>query len=224
MYNIDFSAAIWFLILAASCIFFLCYLHNRVALQKAAFFALESDDDDVKIAPGSFSGSKKQQDLADQAAQEFLRQKKLGNVDKARQLGTDFAELLWVLAQELIMGDGNVEQREVHHRLLLCSYAVCRVVSEASPNSIVAQTSLSRFYSAVEERSNVLSRHVSDTAAFSLYILSERSKDDIAEIGKIFAKLIGQEGDIEKAGLGNQVFSSFYEKSLQLSHSVEWSE
>ena len=184
--------------------------------------AVTGNDDDVKIATGSFGGSKKQPDQAEQAAQEFLRQKQLGNVDKARQLGTSFAELLWGHAQELIMGEGNLLQLEVHHRLLLCSYAVCRVVSEASPNSIVAQTALSRFYSAVEERSNVLNRHVSDTAAFSLYILSERSKDDIAEIGKIYAKLIGNDGNADKIAQGNEVFICFYDKCTRMSRSVDW--
>ena len=216
--------SVWFLLPAFFSLVFAVFAiiipKHRMALQGVLCFAANGDDD-IKIATGSFSGSKKQQDQAEQAAQEFLRQKELGNIDKARKLGTDFAELLWELAQELIMDEGRL-QLEIHHRLLLCSYAVCRVVSEASPNSIVAQTSLSRFYSAVEERSNVLNRHVSDTAAFSLYILSERSKDDIIEIGKIYAKLTGYEGNAEIIEQGNFVFSCFYEKCMSLSKLVEW--
>jgi hypothetical protein len=168
-------------------------------------------DEDIKIA-GTHSGDDSTLDAAELAARDFLAQKKNGNVDRARSLGETFAGCLWGLAQDLIMdNEFELTQQEIHHRLLLCSYGVNRVIAQYSPNSIVAQTALSRFYAEVEEKSNVLHRHVSDTAAFSLYILSERSgHDDDGAIGKIYARFIGRENDSESVRQGGEVYRSFY--------------
>jgi hypothetical protein len=175
-------------------------------------------DEDIKIAAGAgdsdgpFAPAEPVQDAAELAARDFLVQKDNGNIDRARTLGEAFARCLWELAQELIMdNEQGLTQQEIHHRLLLCSYAVNRVIAQFSPNSIVAQTALGRFYSDIEDKSNVLHRHVSDTAAFSLYILNERSgSGGNGDIGRIFAKLIGCEGDPESASQGAEVYGDFY--------------
>ena len=167
-------------------------------------------DDDIKIA-GTHTGGGTQPDAGELAAQDFLAQKRNGNIDRARGLGEAFAKTLWGLAQDLIMDDESVfTQQEIHHRLLLCSYSVNRVIANHSPNSIVAQTILSRFYAEVEDQSIVLHRHISDTAAFSLYILNERSGhggDDA--VGRIYAKLTGHENDPESILAGREVYESF---------------
>jgi len=166
-------------------------------------------DEDIKIAGTRPGGTL---DAADLAAQDFLVQKKNGNIDRARSLGETFAGCLWGLAQSLIM-DNELEltQQEIHHRLLLCSYGVNRVITQYAPNSIVAQTALSRFYTEVEEKSNVLHRHVSDTAAFSLYILGERTGNGSdSDVGKIYAKFIGRENDAESIRQGGEVYRTFF--------------
>jgi len=171
---------------------------------------LIAGDEDIKIAGGSFNAVP-DADAAELAAREFLRQKQNGNIDCAHELGESFAQILWDMAQGVIMdNDQGLTQQEIHHRLLLCSYVVNRVIASFLPNSIVAQTALSRFYAEVESRSNVLHRHVSDTAAFSLYILNERSGGGDFEIGKIYAKLIGRENDNESAKQGGEVYDNFY--------------
>ena len=181
-------------------------------------------DEDIKIA-GEQSAALSPPDAADLAAREFLRQKQNGNIDRAHNLGGSFAELLWDLAQSIIMdNDLGLTQQEIHHQLLLCSYAVNRVISQFSPNSIVAQTALGRFYAEVENRSNVLYRHVSDTAAFSLYMLNERSGGGDCEIGKIFAKLIGHENDPEGIRQGSQVYTAFYDSCKSIIDQVQFSD
>jgi hypothetical protein len=197
----------------------LCLCQRRK--QPAALFAAV-EDDDIKIAGGPHKAPAAQ-DTAELAAREFLRQKSNGNINQARRLGERFAGELWELAQSLIMDDASgLTQQEIHHRLLLCSYSANRVIAEFSPNSIVAQTALSRFYAEAEERSEVLYRHISDTAAFSLYILSERSGDNPAEIGKIYAKLSGNEGDAGKTRQGNEVYQGFYQRCKGIIEQVEY--
>jgi hypothetical protein len=181
-------------------------------------------DEDIKIA-GTHPGAESPPDAAELAARDFLAQKKNGNIDRARSLGETFAGCLWGLAQSLIM-DNELEltQQEIHHRLLLCSYGVNRVITQYSPNSIVAQTALSRFYAEVEEKSNVLHRHVSDTAAFSLYILNERSgHNGDGAIGKIYARFIGRENDAESIRQGGEVYRAFYRTCKSLIDEVPFS-
>lgn len=209
--------------------FFMIYFCKK-KFTSAALFAVSSNGafnadeyDDIKIADEKF-GKTGYSDTSEMAAKDFLREKEIGNIEKAHSLGKNLAKNLLRLAQELIMDDTSmITQQEIHHRLLLCSYIANHVIAGASPNSIVAQTALARFYSEIEERSNVLHRHVSDTAAFSLYILNERSRNDITEIGKIYAKFVGKENNIDKINDGNQIYSRFYKEYTDIVSSAGFS-
>ena len=196
------------LIVALAAFFLLVF---AVHIRMMPVLLMADGDEDIKIAGEHFSAPVSGADAADLAAREFLCQKQNGNIDRAHGLGEFFAESLWELAQSIIMdNEWGLTQQEIHHRLLLCSYVANRVIARHLPNPITAQTALSRFYSEVESRSNVLHRHVCDTAAFSLYILNERSDNNDYEIGKIYSKLIGRENDPESVSQGNKVYSSFY--------------
>lgn len=168
------------------------------------------EDDDIKIASGSFANTAAM-DSAEEAARQFLIQKNSGNIDKARGLGKAFAEAMIHMETGPLNGETRCTQREVHHKLLLYSYVVNRVIAEYSPNSILAQTSLNVFYSEVEADSPELHSHVSDMAAFSLYTLCERTPnrtDD--EIGSIYAGLCDFGGDPEKISDGNAFYNKAY--------------
>lgn len=168
------------------------------------------DDDDIKIA-----GQEKAASLADSAeetARLFLQHKNSGNIEKARQLGKNFATAIIRADNSPLWPEGPpVTQREYHQKLLLYSYIVNRVIAEDSPNSLLAQTSLNVFYSEIESSSKKLHQHVSDMAAFSLYILCERSPSrDESEIGSIYADLCDYEGDQRVIVEGN----AFYRRML----------
>lgn len=171
------------------------------------------EDDDIKIAPSSFAGSRPVVDSGEEAAQQFLEQKECGNIDKARELGKFYAgAIIDIDAGPVAPSDKPRAQRELHHQLLLYSYIVNRVIAEYSPNSIVAQACLNVFYSEIEAASAELSKHVSDMAAFSLYVLCERShhrSDD--EIGLIYAELCDFDGNQDKINDGNAFYKRVYE-------------
>ena len=165
-------------------------------------------DDDIKIAPETFKTNRAPIDHGEEAARQFLEQKELGNIERARELGEDYAED--VIALEKASSGRTL--REQHHQLVLFSYIVNRVIAEQSPNSIVAQSCLNMFYKSIETASGELFKHVSDMAAYSLYMLCERSRNrHDSEIGGIYAELCdfrGNEGIISE---GNAFFKREYE-------------
>jgi hypothetical protein len=167
-------------------------------------------DEDVKIADGHFSPPRSE-DTAERAAREYLEQKSVGNIERARELGSLFARAVLddsgLLAEELKQKSMLVR----HHIYLLYTYIANRVIAEYAPSPILAQTSLNRFYKDIETASEDLYRHVNDMAAFSLYILCERSKNRTDnEIGLIFAELCGLREDAAMIEYGNRLFRTFY--------------
>lgn len=174
-------------------------------------------DEDMKIVPDPAAAAPSAEDVAEQAAQEFLRQKELGNIRHARELGARYAQALIDTQRGVLVSDLKGTELPIQHQqYLLYSYVVNRVISEQSPNSIVAQTTLNKFYKDVEEASPELYRHISDMAAFSLYILHERSKARAdQEIGFVFADLCGYEANRALADYGNTLFQRLYAFCLQ---------
>lgn len=180
------------------------------------------EDDDVKIAPSSFAGKHVNVDSGEEAARQFLEQKECGNIDKARELGRCYADaIIHIETGPVASAEKPRTQRELHHQILLYSYIVNRVIAEHSSNSIVAQTCLNVFYSEIEAASDKLHKHVSDMAAFSLYILCERSpgrSDD--EIGAIYAELCDFDGNEEKINDGDAFYKRVYKFCLDKLESV----
>jgi len=167
-------------------------------------------DEDMKIAPAKGLGGPPE-DAAELAARQYLDMKRCGSIDKARRLGERLMEILVEESGDL---PGTPEEDSLirHQRIVLFSYAINRVLSERSPNSILAQTSLNVFYDAVEEREPVLYRHISDMAAFSLYILCDRDRGRTdCEIGMVYARLCGSPDDPGVIGEGNELYHAFYE-------------
>jgi hypothetical protein len=140
-----------------------------------------------------------------------LRQKEVGNIEKARALGKAYAEALLEAAYSPKFGaDTSRSQLEFHHQLVLCSYIVGSVIGVRSPDPLLAQTSLQRFYHEVQNASEELYKHISDPAAFSLYILWERSHShDTGELGRIYARLCGREGDGAVEIAGSELYRQF---------------
>lgn len=182
-------------------------------------------DEDMKIAGDSFSRPPAE-DPAEAEARHFLKEKDSGNIEKARALGKSYAASLQEAVKEYPRRSAlPPTQLEYHHQLLLCSYIVNRVIAEFSPNSILAQTSLQVFYQEIEQNAPELYKHISDPAAFSLYILCDRSsKRNDSEIGNIYAQLCNREGDPETIGEGNHLFRWFYDACAETMKYAAYSE
>lgn len=197
------------MLVGAVCVALACALRqNRLLLAVAG-------DDDMKIAaPGGFSKNTRPEDSSELAAKEFLDLKRSGDIDKARGLGERYAAMLLEKGREIcaLTRDSEVSLR-AHQQLVLCSYTINRVISEHSPNSILAQTALNVFYSRLEEDSPELYRHISDMAAFSLYILCERSHtcSDDSGVGGVYARLCGSGDDAQIIAEGGALYRKLYD-------------
>jgi len=166
-------------------------------------------DEDMKIAPsGGFSQSAGAEESSEMAAEQFLKLKSSGNIEKARRLGDKFALLLL----EKHAGARSAEDSlRAHQQLVLYSYAVTRAVSDCAPDSLLAQTSVNVFYDCLEDSAPELYRHISDVGALSLYILCERSQSRDHKIGEVYARLCGVEGDAAATAEGKELYRRFYE-------------
>jgi hypothetical protein len=204
------AGLIWTPFLAVFAVFVIAFASSfRFNREQFLLFAVTENDDDMKIVGGGSISDPTPEDAAEAAAKQFLLHKSTGNIDKARTLGIDYAHTILEFANKTPCPE--LTESEIHHQILLCSYVVNRVIADKSPDSILAQTTLNVFYDEIEASSLELHRHINDTAAFSLYILSDRSGEgDSAEIGEIYAGLCGFEKDQDKMKAGSQVFESFY--------------
>ncbi|MGI6404562.1 MAG: hypothetical protein ACOX0K_10240 [Oscillospiraceae bacterium] len=185
-------------------------------------FAMAGDED-MKIAGDSFKPAPS--DGGEAEAKVYLEQKSSGNVEKARSLGRQFALALRERVAESLNDpafQGELAVRE-HHKAVLYSYVINRVIADLSPNSILAQTALNVFYADLEQETPILADHVRDMAAYSLYILCERSEtcvDD--EIGRIYARLCGEENSPERMEEGNRCYREFYNLCSRLHQQTEY--
>ena len=106
----------------------------------------QDQDFDMKISPENSTQTDKEAEKASQAQIDFfLEQRDLGNMEKAQHLGDSFFEVL--LKLEKMKAPHHVDRAVLDHQLqLLYCYVVHRITQEMSPNSIVAQKTLSSFY------------------------------------------------------------------------------
>ena len=153
------------------------------------------DDSDMKIAPNDPS---ELFDSSEGAATAFMRETQNGNMEKAKQLGAQFAA-------ELSAGDRGIvnfgvgaydDGATLLQRSVLFAYVVNQVVEDLFPASIVAQSAMSSFYDCLRRDAPQVYERITDNAVFSQYILSVRSAPgDPNAIGKVFARLSGREND-----------------------------
>lgn len=181
----------------------------------------EGQDTDIKIAPEKMSSAGTEQGFeeARQEAEVYLRQKSLGNVGKARTLGGQFADLLIETVEKNFnpWPEQMADSLRAHHLVLLFSYAVNRVVTQLSPNSILAHTALGVFYNEVETRVPELDKCIKDMASYSLYVLCERgSSCTDQEIGKIYARLCGDRDNPALIDEGEAAFMSYHKSCAEL--------
>lgn len=200
---------------------------SRERVGPQPLFAVTGDDADMKIASGSFS-KPPPEDTTEEEVRLYLEHKRLGNVEKARRLGSLYAEALLRHANELFPEDADpadTPDNRAHHQLLLHSYVINKVIAEYSPNSILAQTTLNCFYEELEAASEKIAAHVKDMAGLSLYILYERTeekKED--EFGRIYARLCVGEDEEDVAAEGNELYRRTYRASKELFDSVQYAQ
>ena len=217
--------------IAAVCalwIFLALLLTGSLTPWKNLLLATTTDEDaDMKIAPESFSRSPVNEVSAQDEAEDYLRQKSAGNICLARKLGERYAGLLMAEVTENFdpwPTDLSQELR-AHHRLLLLTYVVNRVVALLSPNSILAQTTLNVFYSTLDEKAPQLDKYIRDMGSYSLYVLCERSHNRTEDdIGEIYAGLCADKDNPSLIDEGNRCYRKYYAACQELHHQTRYTQ
>lgn len=167
-------------------------------------------DEDIKIAPDDITKLfEEERQTPDDGIDLFIRQKSLGNIERARKAGTALAaDLLDCVRGRPPEGIGG-ELFELQTKLLF-AYAVNRAIEDRSPNSILSHVALSNFYEVLEEAEPALFESISGGAAFSLYLYLHRTgKENPRAVGETFAKLCEAQGNPVVIRAGEQAFPAF---------------
>lgn len=173
-------------------------------------------DEDIKIAPRDISELLKvQAAVSDDNIDLFIRQRSLGNIERAKRLGRlyveDLLDCVWTKPPTVLSHDVFELQLE----LLFC-YAVHRVMEDHSPNTLLSNTALSSFYEGLEDAAPELFEEISSNAAFTVYIYLHRGNEESTEaIGKAFAKLCGAAEDEDCAALGEGAYLRYLSGCVQ---------
>ena len=167
-------------------------------------------DEDIKIAPQNLSDlGKKENPDTDHNIDLYLRQRSLGNTDRAKALGRafvgDLIDCVWTKAPEEI--DPAVFDTQLK---ILFVYAVHRTVDGYSENHILANTAIGSFYELLEQEEPAFFTALCKSTAFTMYLYAHRSCQENAEsVGGIFASLCGAEGNEDCAAIGESAYARF---------------
>ena len=183
------------------------------------------NDDDVKIAPEDLSKLfTRENPQADDNIALLIRQRANGNTTKAKLLGKQYAsdllDCVWTKAPQ----DVREEDFDLQVKLLF-AYVVHRIISDYSPNAIIENTVLSSFFENLEEADPKLSRDINDNAAFSLYVLLHRSREESAQrVGEIFADICNAAEGSDCDILGESAYTRFLSACTQRMLAAEFIE
>ncbi len=175
-----------------------------------------NNDEDIKIAPEDLSKLfTNENPQADDNIDLLMRQRANGNAAKAKKLGKQYVEDLLDCVWTKAPDDISSETFELQTKLLF-AYVVHRIISDYSPNHIVANSALSSFYEHLEDADPKLSDQINDNAAFSLYVLLHRSGEERSDkVGKVFAEVCDAAEGSDCSVIGESAYARFLSACTQ---------
>ncbi len=158
-------------------------------------------DEDIKIYEGAreepaFSGA------GEAAAAEYVAHRENGNLAKTHQLGELLAETL--------VGDARRLRQEscCHQKLVLLSYLAKDELRRGLHSPILQRSAVSAMERRLEDVSPEIYDVVTDSTAFTLYILNGRQGDG-RSTGEILAQICDRDGDPPLVARGNQLEAEY---------------
>lgn len=172
------------------------------------------NDKDIKIF------GKEQGDREDELLfiEEMNTHRKSGNLERAKQLGKDLAELfIEPSSDEHLELSGYGKDKELlYHIKELKTFAALSTLQNLK-NRFLWETAVGAFYDRLIKKYPDFYERVSGGTAFSFYRIDVKSGSDVtAKIGKSFAMLCGNEKDSALQAIGENV----YDKSRKKINSV----
>ena len=157
-------------------------------------------DEDIKIYGEGMPSPGEPGD--EEAAVRYVAHRKNGNMEKTRQLGE-------LLAQTLV-GDASRLAEDCYkpQKLVLLSFLVSDELSAALSDGMLRQSAAAAFRRRVEELDPEIFAIITDSTAFTLYILHDRRVGD-DECGRVLAELCDQDNDQELIQAGNALAAEY---------------
>lgn len=143
---------------------------------------------------------------------EYEKEKKNGNINRAKSLGEKIAE---DFVRNCRKENFSVSEEEgpllIQQRILLLSFTVMAGLEQFCPNMTLANTARSAFFDTLSTLDTELFDKSSDTGAFSFYYLSFRRGNEIERrVGQTFAMLCLHDGDPIYQELGEALYCWFF--------------
>lgn len=139
---------------------------------------------------------------AEDSAARYVAHRDNGNLEKTRQLGE-------LLAQTLVGDAGRLaEDPYGQQKLVLLSFLISDELEAALTDAMLRQSAAAAFRRRVEELDPAIHGIITDSAAFTLYILHDRRVGN-EECGQVLANLCDRDGDETLIREGNALAEEY---------------
>ena len=158
-------------------------------------------DEDIKIYQGD-SPSPVSMGEGEQSAARYVAHRDSGNLEKTRELGELLAQTLVGDARRL-EGDPYCRQK-----LVLLSFLVTDELEAEMPDDMLRRSAAAAFQNRVEKLDPELYAIITDSAAFTLYILNDRQTGN-DRCGEVVAEICDRDDDQELIDSGNALAAEY---------------
>lgn len=158
-------------------------------------------DEDVKIYKNDADPFPEQGE-GERAAALFLRHKQSGNLSKCRELG-QLLGTTFVDDAHRLAALPHAQQRQV-----LLSFVLSDELAGIIFEQVLQKSALGEFHKTVERLDHQLFAVITDSTAYTLYILDDRQGCEPC-LGDTFAELCGQSGDAALVAEANTMAQSY---------------
>ncbi len=158
-------------------------------------------DEDIKIYQGDSpeSGAVGEEE---QSAARYVEHRDNGNLEKTREMGE-------LLAQTLVGDAGRLEgDPYCRQKMVLLSFLVSDELEAGVPDDMLRRSAAAAYRNRVEKLDPELFAVITDSAAFSLYILNDRQTGN-DRCGEVLAELCDRDGDQELIESGNALAAEY---------------
>lgn len=135
----------------------------------------------------------------ERSAADFLRHKENGNLAKCRELGKLLGKT-FTNDIKRFEGDPYLKQK-----LVLISFVLSGELAGIIFDQLLQKSALSVFHQTVEDTDKALFASISDSTAYTLYMLDDHEGD----LGETFVELCGKESDSELAACANRLAAEY---------------
>lgn len=166
----------------------------------------------VKIAGNNLSDTIRDEKFknAEEAAEEFMRETKNGNIEKGRHFGVLMAKK-FLESIDSQMGEEEMDEIDLKtQKTILLSFTTFVGFERVHPSKVVSDVAQSSFLKTVSEENPELYIAIKDTGSLSFYYLAFRRGMEIERrIGQTFAMLCMHDGDSIYQELGEAIYCWF---------------